>query len=126
MAQNRKQIQPRRMAAAENAARWREAFVRYLRSECHLAENSVLAYERDLRRFFDWLRGRRVEGLSISELADYPAWLTAQDLAPASISRHVVSLKMFFRYLQLEGALGENQAELLGTQKLWQRVPTVL
>lgn len=126
MAQNRKQIQPRRMAAAENAARWREAFVRYLRSECHLAENSVLAYERDLRRFFDWLRGRRVEGLSISELADYPAWLTAQDLAPASISRHVVSLKMFFRYLQLEGALGENQAELLGTQKLWQRVPIVL
>ena len=114
------------MAAGENAARWREAFVRYLRTECHLAENSVLAYERDLRRFFDWLRGRRIEGLSISELADYPAWLTAQDLAPASISRHVVSLKMFFRYLQLEGVLGENQAELLGTQKLWQRVPTVL
>jgi integrase/recombinase XerD len=126
MAQNRKQIQPRRAVAAENAARWREAFVRYLRTECHLAENSVLAYERDLRRFFEWLRGRRIEGLSISELADYPAWLTAQDLAPASISRHVVSLKMFFRYLQLEGALGENQAELLGTQKLWQRVPTVL
>ena len=126
MAQNRKQITPRRVAAAENAVRWREAFVRYLRTECHLAENSVLAYERDLRRFFDWLRGRRIEGLSISELADYPAWLTAQDLAPASISRHVVSLKMFFRYLQLEGALGENQAELLGTQKLWQRVPTVL
>jgi integrase/recombinase XerD len=126
MAPNRKQIQPRRMAAAENAARWREAFVRYLRSECHLAENSVLAYERDLRRFFEWLRGQRIESLSISELADYPAWLNAQDLAPASISRHVVSLKMFFRYLQLEGTLGENHAELLGTQKLWQRVPTVL
>jgi integrase/recombinase XerD len=126
MAPNRKQITPRRMAAAENAARWREAFVRYLRTECHLAENSVLAYERDLRRLFDWLRGRRIEGLSISELADYPAWLNAQDLAPASISRHVVSLKMFFRYLQLEGVLSENQAELLGTQKLWQRVPTVL
>jgi integrase/recombinase XerD len=33
---------------------------------------------------------------------------------------------VFFRYLQLEGMLVENQAELLGTQKLWQRVPTVL
>jgi integrase/recombinase XerD len=100
--------------------------VRYLRSECHLAENSVVAYERDLRRFFDWLRGRRVEGLTVSELSDYPAWLTAQELAPASISRHVVSLKVFFRYLQLEGVLTENQAELLGSQKLWQRVPSVL
>jgi integrase/recombinase XerD len=126
MANNRKQIKPRRMAAAEHAARWREAFVRYLRSECHLAENSVLAYERDLRRFFEWLRGRRIEGLSVSELSDYPAWLTSQELAPASISRHIVSLKVFFRYLQLEGILSENQAELLGSQKLWQRVPSVL
>jgi integrase/recombinase XerD len=126
MANQRKEIRPRRLAAEENAARWRDAFVRYLRSECHLAENSVQAYERDLRRFFAWLRGRRIEGLSVSDLSDYPAWLTAQELAPASISRHVVSLKVFFRYLQLEGVLTENQAELLGTQKLWQRVPTVL
>jgi integrase/recombinase XerD len=126
MPPNRKEIKPRRLAAAEDAARWCESFVRYLRSECHLAENSVAAYERDLRRFFDWLRGRRIASLSVSELADYPAWLTAQELAPASISRHVVSLKVFFRYLQLEGVLTDNQAELLGTQKLWQRVPTVL
>ncbi|MCI0333772.1 MAG: site-specific tyrosine recombinase XerD [Planctomycetes bacterium] len=126
MAKNRKEIKPRRLAAAEDATRWREAFVRYLRTECHLAENSVLAYERDLRHFFDWLRGRRIAGLSVSELSDYPAWLTAQELAPASISRHVVSLKVFFRYLQLENVLTDNQAELLGTQKLWQRVPVVL
>jgi integrase/recombinase XerD len=123
---HRKEIKPRRLAAAEEAARWREAFVRYLRSECHLAENSVIAYERDLRHFFDWLRGRRIAALTISELSDYPAWLTALELAPASISRHVVSLKVFFRYLQLENVLADNQAELLGTQKLWQRVPTVL
>ena len=126
MPPNRKEIKPRRLAAAEDAARWREAFVRYLRTECHLAENSVVAYERDLRRFFDWLQGRRIAGLSISELSGYPAWLTSLELAPASISRHVVSLKVFFRYLQLEGVLADNQAELLGTQKLWQRVPTVL
>jgi integrase/recombinase XerD len=122
----KKEIKPRRLAAAEDAARWREAFVRYLRTECHLAENSVVAYERDLRHFFEWLRGRRIAGLNVSELADYPAWLMAQELASSSISRHIVSLKVFFRYLQLENVLTDNQAELLGTQKLWQRVPTVL
>jgi integrase/recombinase XerD len=122
----KKEIKPRRLAAAEDAARWREAFVRYLRTECHLAENSVVAYERDLRHFFDWLCGRRIAGLNVSELADYPAWLMAQELASSSISRHIVSLKVFFRYLQLENVLTDNQAELLGTQKLWQRVPTVL
>jgi len=126
MPTKRKQIKPRRDAAAENAARLREAFVRYLRSECHLAENTVLAYDRDLRRFLAWLGNRRIEGLSISELSAYPAWLLQQELAPTSVSRHVVSLKVFFRYLQLESVLTENQAELLGTQKLWQRVPSVL
>jgi len=126
MSEHRKQIKPRRVAAAENAARWREAFVRYLRTECHLADNTVLAYDRDLRRFFTWLGGRRVEGLKISDLAGYPAWLTDQQFAPASISRHLASLKVFFRYLQLEGAMRDNQAELLGSQKLWQRVPNVL
>src|SRR5215813_12496730 len=122
----KKEIKPRRLAAAEDAARWRESFVRYLRSECHLAENSVVAYERDLQHFFTWLRSRRIGSLSVSELSDYPAWLTDQELAPASISRHIVSLKVFFKYLQLEGVLNDNQAELLGTQKLWQRVPAVL
>jgi integrase/recombinase XerD len=33
---------------------------------------------------------------------------------------------VFFRYLQLEGHLVDNQAELLTAQKLWQRVPHVL
>jgi integrase/recombinase XerD len=122
----KKLIKPRRAAADESASQMREAFVRYLRTECHLADNTVRAYERDLKRFFAWLGGRRVEGLRISDLAGYPGWLTDRGLAPASIGRHVVSLKVFFRYLQLEGAVSDNQAELLGTQKLWQRVPSVL
>lgn len=126
MAPRRKLLKPRRAAAAEDAARWQEAFTRYLRTECSLADNSVVAYGRDLRRFFTWLGGRRLGSLKVSDLAGYPAWLVEQSLAPASVSRHVVSLKVFFRYLQLEGALHDNQAALLGAQKLWQRVPAVL
>ena len=37
-----------------------------------------------------------------------------------------MSLKLFYRYLQLEGVVRENLVELLGSQKLWQRVPQVL
>jgi integrase/recombinase XerD len=33
---------------------------------------------------------------------------------------------MFFRYLQLEGVVVDNPVELLGSQKLWERIPTVL
>ena len=70
--------------------------------------------------------GGSIPSLSIRDLADYAAWLHGKQLAPASIARHIVSLKVFFRYLQLEGVLKENLAELLGSQKLWQRVPQVL
>jgi integrase/recombinase XerD len=109
-------------------ARWSAAFVDYLRSECHLADNTVWAYQRDIRRFGQWLGtvGGEIPRLGIRELSDFVAWLHAQQLAPASIARHIVALRMFFRYLQLEGILQHNLAELLGSQKLWQRVPEVL
>jgi integrase/recombinase XerD len=109
-----------------NTARWQDAFVNYLRTECHLAENTVAAYGRDLRRFDAWLGERDFRTLAIRALADYAAWLHEQKLAPASIARHIVSLKLFYRYLQLEGVVRDNLVELLGSQKLWQRVPQVL
>jgi len=113
-------------AAVAGVGRFQEAFLGYLRSECHLSTNTVEAYGRDLRRFGVWLGGRSVTKLTIQDLADYAGWLHRKGLAPASIARHVISLKVFFRYLQLEGLLRDNLAELLGTQKLWQRVPNVL
>ena len=105
---------------------WLESFVQYTAGECHLADNTVAAYRRDLRHFYQWLQGRPIPRLTIQDLADYAGWLHQRNLAPASIARHIVSLKVFFRYLQLEGALRDNLAELLGSQKLWQRVPQVL
>lgn len=122
----KKVLKPRRQRTASEIREHRESFLRYLRSECHLAENTVKAYGRDLERFTVWLGGRRLAGLTVAELAGYPAWLREQQLAPTSVSRHVVSLKVFFKYLQLEGVLTENQAALLASQKLWQRIPTVL
>src|SRR4051794_29587965 len=112
--------------AGNPAVRWIAAFVDYARTECHLAANTVAAYRRDLAKFAEWLGGRDVVKLTIRDLSDYAAWLHARKLAAASIARHVVSLKVFFRYLQLEGMLRDNLAELLGSQRLWHRVPQVL
>lgn len=120
-----------RPAAAAGAAgspsdRWVASCLNYLRSECHLAENSLVAYRRDLRRFCQWAAGRSIQGLAVRDLSDYMGWLAEQKLAPPSIARHIVSLKVFYRFLQLEGIVRDNPAELLGTQKLWERVPDVL
>ena len=112
----------------DETARWLTAFLDYLRSECHLSANTVVAYQRDVQRFQVWLSdlGKQVGQLTIRELSDFVGWLHGKHLAPASIARNIVALRMFFRYLQLENILRDNLAELLGSQKLWQRVPEVL
>ena len=115
-----------RPAARPVAREWLEAFAAYAAGECHLSENTVAAYRRDLARFARWLGDRRIADLTIRDLADYAGWLGDQALSPASVARHLVSLKVFFRYLLLEGAIRENLAELLGSQKLWQRIPEIL
>jgi integrase/recombinase XerD len=47
-------------------------------------------------------------------------------LAATTIARHLISIKMFFRYLVLEGVILESVADLLSSPKLWQHLPKVL
>lgn len=122
----RRKPMPLKPSARSMSQTWLEAFVAYATGECHLAANTVAAYRRDLVRFLEWLGDRSIPALSIRDLADYAGWLHAKNLAPASVARNIVSLKVFLRYLQLEGVIQDNVAELLGSQKLWERVPKVL
>src|SRR5690606_33651149 len=108
------------------ADKWRDAFLEYLRAECRSSPNTVAAYARDTQRFLEWLGERRLLGMTIRELSEYAAWLHGQSLAPASISRNLTAVKVFFRYLQLEGVIKDNPAELLVSQKLWERMPEVM
>ncbi len=124
-------IKPRRLrkppsSTGGGASTELEAFSHFLRRECQLADNTVAAYRRDLRRFFSWAKEKRPESLTVQALADYVAWLNQRALAPSSIARHVVSLRMYYRFLQLDGRVVDNPAELLGSQTLWQKIPEVI
>lgn len=113
-------------AAVTPARNYVDDFIAYLRGECHLSENTVSAYGNDLKRFMEWVDGRQLSSLGIIELSDYVVHLQTQDLAPASVSRNLVAMRTFLKYLQLEGVLTENAADLLVAQRMWERVPKVL
>ena len=103
-----------------------EDYLRYLASECHLAKNTVAAYGRDMRKFVDWLDGRHPRDLSVGDLTDFIGVLHETGMAPASTARTLVAVRTFYKYLQLEGTVESNPADLVATQKMWQRMPTVL
>jgi integrase/recombinase XerD len=108
------------------ASNWQQKFTDYLRTECLLADNTVQAYGRDLKRMLKWLGGKPVNRLKLADLTDFVAELQQTRLAPSSISRAIVTTRMFFKYLQLEGVVQDNPSELLSTQKMWQRIPKAI
>ncbi|MEM9643909.1 MAG: site-specific tyrosine recombinase XerD, partial [Planctomycetota bacterium] len=101
-------------------------FLAYLRRECHLSENTIAAYGRDMRIFVGWLGRKDYRKLKVGDLSQFMGHLQDKGLAPTSIARNVVAVRTFFKFLQLEGRVTENPAELLSTQKMWQRMPAVL
>ncbi len=105
------------------------AFRNYLQAERGLAANTVLAYRRDLERFSQWAAGNELKNYlppTVRELSHYLGFLREENLAPPSVARHLIALKMFYRYLQLEERVVQNTVELLATPALWQRIPQVL
>lgn len=117
---------PETVSPTETMGGWIDRYTIYLRSECHLADNTVQAYRRDLDRLKTWLNGRLPNKIDITGLSDFVGFLKKENLAPSSISRHIVAVRMFFKFMQLEGAIQDNPAELLASQKMWQRVPKVI
>jgi integrase/recombinase XerD len=105
------------------------AFRHYLRSERGLSDNTVQAYGRDLDRFAKWcglVRYSDYTAPTLRDLGRYLAFLHDEELAPPSIARHLVALKMFYRFLRIEERADAAAVDLLGSPKLWERVPQVL
>jgi integrase/recombinase XerD len=105
------------------------AFRHYLLSERGMAENTVQAYGRDLKRFASWctlVSYTTYTTPTLKDLARYIGFLHDEKLAPPSIARHLVALKMFYRFLRLEERADAAAVDLLGSPKLWERVPQVL
>lgn len=105
------------------------AFRNYLQAERGLADNTLLAYGRDLDRYAQWFAGGGLEDYltpSLRDLSHYLEHLRAEQLAPPSIARHLVALKMFYRFLRLEERTTAVTVDLLSSPALWERIPQVL
>jgi integrase/recombinase XerD len=106
-----------------------KAFRHYLHAERGMATNTVLAYGRDLDRFTAWVAGGGLGDYlnpTVRDLTHYLSHLHDEQLAPPSIARHLVALKMFYRFLRLDERADPAAVELLSSPALWERIPQVL
>lgn len=111
------------------AGNYLEPFLHYLDAECGMSPNTVKAYRSDLAQFLEWdsVRGPQpLQTIDLQYFTAYLEYLNKRGLAATTVARHLVAIKMFFRYLVLEGVLLESIAELVNSPKLWQYLPKVL
>jgi len=106
-----------------------EQFLDHMSLERGLSDNTRKAYLADLESLASFMRARRVtswNSVTRKHILDYLMSEKERGLRVNSISRRLVAVKIFFRYLQQEGMLARNVTEAMDSPKLWRVLPGVL
>ena len=80
------------------------SFLTHVKVEKGLSSNTVSAYRRDLVKFDAFAQKRKLslEGVSRDDLVDFLAGLYRMNLESRTVARHLVTLRNFFRFAQVQ------------------------
>jgi integrase/recombinase XerD len=104
------------------------SFLTHVRVEKGLSSNTVSAYRRDLLKFNDFARKRKLslEAVRRDDVVDFLAGLYRQKLESKTVARHLVSLRNFFRFAQIQGVIPEDPSANLESPKIHRNLPGYL
>jgi len=106
-----------------------EQFLDYLSVERGLAPNTIQSYGRDLDNYAEFLKSSGRGSWQRTDRKDITSFMLKQKdrgLSPNSISRALVAIKVFYRFLHRERLIKENPATTLDSPKLWKYLPEAL
>lgn len=106
-----------------------DQFLDYLSLELGLSLNTREAYKNDLVSFCLFLnhdKKNSFNDVSRQDVLDYLMHEKERGLSVNSISRRLVAIKMFFRYMQRENMLAKNITDVMDSPRLWRVLPGVL
>lgn len=106
-----------------------DPFLDYLTVERGLAINTLLSYRHDLEQFFEYCRRQKIAGDSLliqSTISFYLLGLRRSGRAPATVSRHLASIRAFCRFLLHEGVVEHDPTGNFDAPRLKQHLPHVL
>jgi len=102
-----------------------EAFLDYLSVERGLSLNTIDAYRRDLLQYRKWLKGDILK-VDSTLIGEYVARLKERGYALSSVSRKLSVIRMFYRFLYMEGRIGHNPLEEISSPRRGRKIPTYL
>jgi integrase/recombinase XerD len=101
------------------------SFLTHVRVEKGLSSNTVSAYQRDLTKFHEFARKRKLtlESVSRDDLVDFLASLYRQKLDSKSVARHLVTLRNLFRFAQIQELIPADPSVNLESPKIRRSLP---
>ena len=106
-----------------------DAFVVYLRDVKKTSYNTQMSYKRDLNKMCKYLEEKGIKELSqVDEeaLNSYVSFLTENQFANATISRHIAAIKSWSLFMTKEGLLKEDFSQRLRAPKIEKKAPGIL
>jgi integrase/recombinase XerD len=93
-----------------------------------LSVNTISAYKRDLQKFDEFARKRKLvlETVGRDDLVDFLAGLYRQKLESRTVARHLVTLRNFFRFAQIQDLIPEDPSINLESPKIRRHLPGYL
>ncbi|WP_315379318.1 site-specific tyrosine recombinase/integron integrase [Hoylesella loescheii] len=105
-----------------------KAYMRYLKLERNLSQNTIEAYRNDLRWLLAYVNyhGLKVETVKLEDLDNFSASLHDQRITPRSQARILSGVRSFFKFLLLDGFIDADPTELLVSPHVRNALPDVL
>lgn len=105
-----------------------KSFLDYLTIEAGLANNTILAYGRDLICFLRYCKSKDINQLQQIQpptIQSFIRILSQNQMSEGSVKRNLVAIRMFLRYAKLNGLIEDDFTSILDSPKLWQKLPCV-
>jgi integrase/recombinase XerD len=104
------------------------SYLMHVRVEKGLSVNTIFAYKRDLQKFDEFARKRKLtlESVGRDDLVDFLAGLYRLKLESRTVARQLVTLRNFFRFAQIQELISEDPTINLESPKIRRHLPGYL
>jgi len=104
------------------------SYLTHVQVEKGLAPNTLSAYRRDLAKFEDFAKKRKLTLAEVKrdDLVDFLASLYRQKLESKTVARHLVTLRNFFRHAQVQELIADDPTAHLESPKIRRSLPGYL